>query len=100
MIPINTKQQPRADEEPDEWDEEEYEEPLIYGYAYSDNYGRSKEMDKKITLALTEQEIEILEFCLEFLNEIHERLEQNGEISEDFAEITKQLKGKKKKVGF
>ena len=101
MIAINTNQQPRADEEPDEWEDcEEYEEPMIVGYAYSNNYGRSEGMDEKRTLALTEKELEILEFCIAFLNVIQERLTENGEISEDFAGVTQLTKKKRKKVGF
>lgn len=100
MIAINTKQQPRADEEPDEWNEEEYEEPLIYGYAYSDNYGRSEGMDEKRTLALTEKEFEILEFCIAFLNVIQERLTENGEILEGFSALSEPKRKKRKKVGF
>lgn len=99
MIAINTKQQPRADEEPDEWDEE-YEEPMIVGCAYSNNYGRSEGMDEKRTLALTEKELEILAFCIAFLNVIQERLTENGEISEGFDGVTQLTKKKRKKVGF
>ena len=99
MILINTKQQPRADEEPDEWDEE-YEEPMVVGYAYSDNYGRSEGMNEKRTLALTEKELEILEFCIAFLNVIQERLTENGEISEYFSALVKPKCKKRKKVGF
>ena len=73
---------------------------MTVGYAYSHNYGRSEGMNEKRTLALTEKEIEILEFCLAFLNVIQKRLEENGEISEDFAEMTEQPKKKRKKVGF
>lgn len=100
VIAINTKQQPRADNEPEEWNEEEYEEPLIYGYAYSDNYGRSEGMNEKRTLALTEKELQIFEFCIIFLNTIQKRLEENGEISEAFEEMTQPTKKKRKKVGF
>lgn len=99
MIAINTKQQPRADNEPDEWDEE-YEEPMIVGCAYSNNYGRSEGMDEKRTLALTEKELEILEFCIAFLNVIQERLTENGEISEGFSALSEPKRKKRKKVGF
>lgn len=99
MIAINTKQQPRADEEPDEWDEE-YEEPMTVGCAYSHNYGRSEGMNEKRTLALTEKELEILEFCIGFLNVIQERLTENGEISEDFSALVEPKCKKRKKVGF
>lgn len=99
MIAINTKQKPRADEEPDEWDEE-YEEPMIVGCAYSNNFGRSEGMDEKRTLALTEKELEILEFCIAFLNCIQKRLTENGEISEDFSALSEPERKKRKKVGF
>lgn len=101
VIAINTNQQPRADEEPDEWENhEEYDEPYIIGSAYSHNYGRSEGMNEKRTLSLTEKELEILEFCIAFLNVIQERLTENGEISEDFSALVKPKCKKRKKVGF
>ena len=98
VIAINKKQQPRADEDPSEW--EDYEEPMTVGYAYSNNYGRSEGMNEKRAVSLTEKEIEILEFCIAFLNVIQKRLEENGEISEAFEEMTQPTKKKRKKVGF
>ena len=100
VIAINTNQQPRADEDPSEWEDYEYEEPMIVGCAYSNNYGRSEGMNEKRTLALTEKELEILEFCIAFLNVIQERLTENGEISEDFSALVKPKCKKRKKVGF
>lgn len=101
----NTRQRPRADEdEPNEWEDyEEYEEPMTVGCAYSNNYGRSERMTEKRTLSLTEKELEIFEFCLAFLNVIQKRLAENGEISEDFAELfdkAKENTDDEKKVGF